>query len=1170
MSDRFRPITMAQLTSWIFRELETNDSIFGIPRSTFWTPKPDDPFRLRKYGELLDTPFGVAAGPHSQMAQNIVVAWLCGARFIELKTVQTLDELEIAKPCIDMEDEGYNCEWSQELKVHESYDEYLRAWVLIHALHHKLGFPGERPGIIFNLSVGYNLEGIKKPNVQWYLDKVADTSAEKGALVDEVARWYPEVRNVAIPDCMSDSMTLSTMHGCPPDEIESISRYLIDERNLHTSVKLNPTLLGPDGVRKILNEELGYEDVEVPDEAFGHDLKYVDAIPMLRRLGAAAMDKGVVFGVKLSNTLEVTNHRDVFPEGEKMMYLSGRPLAAITGNLAARLSDEFGGRLLMSYAGGADAFNMADLLAAGMKTVTVCTDILKSGGYLRMKQYMENTASAMAEVGAKDLDDFVVRRAAASDGFGDALPGLLDSVEAPVADKLVSDLGAGGGLWAAAKTHAEAAGETVFDLAGHLRAAAGLHNLRGHAVNMRKDHLLHKEHVDTAHSKTPRKLELFDCIEAPCVDECPVDQDVPQYMAAVREGRIDDAVAIARADSAIPAILGRICDRKCEDTCIRTHYDEPLAIREIKRFIMDRETTPAWPAKAAPRETRVGIIGAGPCGVTAANYLARAGYRCTIFEQFDKPGGMVSGTIPSYRLPQDSIDQDMRMLSFLGVEVRYGQTAGKDFMLSDLRKEGFEHIIIGTGAQLGKQLGFANEDAEGVIDAIGFLREVRDGGSPTLGDNVIVVGAGDVAMDAARTVFRLPGEHNLSLVYRRTISQMPADPEEVEGLLEEGIPVYELASPDSLVVKDGKLEQLICQKMELGPKAADGRRRPVPIEGEKLTFPCDMLLLAISQRSVIDFFDDGSPEITRWNSIACDPTTLETSLPNVYTGGDVAQDGPSSAVKASADGKIIAAAIRRKHEGPPARQNKAISDADIADLIERRGRRQLRTPVPQSPLEERRSFGEVILAYSEQDAIEEASRCLDCDTFCSLCVGVCPNLAFITYKARPIEARLPELVLSGGEVSREIGSTVHIDQGLQVLVLTDFCNECGNCATFCPTSGRPYVDKPRLYLDRTDFDAEANNAFMILDDGADGVIHGRFEGQTHELKIGDTLRYRTPSLDVGLDRQSLAVQDVQVRATNGDESRTPLVPAAYLLAVFEGVRGSLPWLPNGPDSARLD
>ena len=327
---------MEQLTDWVFTELEQKDSLFGIPSSAFFIPRPDHRYRIEKYGVELDTPFGVAAGPATQMAQNIIMSWLVGARFLELKTIQTLDELDVSKPCIDVEDEGYNVEWSQELKVYQSFDEYLRAWILIHALHHKFGWHGDRPGMIFNMSVGYNLEGMLKPNVQWFFDTMADASEYLPAYIDIVAGWYPEIAEIDIPSRLSDSITLSTMHGCPPDEIERISSYLLEERDLHTSVKLNPTLLGADRVRTIVNEDLGFDDIPVPDEAFGHDLMYVDAVPMLHSLRRVAASRGLTFGVKLTNTLEVDNWRDEF-ESDDMMYLSGRPLHAVTVNLASRI-----------------------------------------------------------------------------------------------------------------------------------------------------------------------------------------------------------------------------------------------------------------------------------------------------------------------------------------------------------------------------------------------------------------------------------------------------------------------------------------------------------------------------------------------------------------------------------------------------------------------------------------------------------------------------------------------------------------------------------------------------------------------------------------------------------------------------------------------------------------
>jgi putative selenate reductase len=273
MSDLFQPIPAGQLFEWVFSELESRDSIFGIPRRHFYVPRADAPYRTVAFGHPLETPFGPAAGPHTQMAQNIVAAWLCGARYFELKTVQTLDELDVAKPCIDMQDEGYNVEWSQELKVHQSVDEYLRAWVLIHALHQRLGFPGGAPGIVFNMSVGYDLAGIQQPNVQRFLDQMADCAEPKQAMIAEIAGHYPAIADLAVPNRISNNVTVSTMHGCPPDDIESICAYLLEDRGLHTLVKCNPTLLGDDRVRTILNDDLRFSDVVVPDQAFEHDLK---------------------------------------------------------------------------------------------------------------------------------------------------------------------------------------------------------------------------------------------------------------------------------------------------------------------------------------------------------------------------------------------------------------------------------------------------------------------------------------------------------------------------------------------------------------------------------------------------------------------------------------------------------------------------------------------------------------------------------------------------------------------------------------------------------------------------------------------------------------------------------------------------------------------------------
>jgi putative selenate reductase len=942
-------------------------------------PRDNERFATTVFGQRIGTPFGPAAGPHTQMAQNIVAAWLCGARYIELKTVQTLDELDVSKPCIDMEDEGYNVEWSQELKVHESLEEYARAWVLIHALHRKLGFPGDSPDVVFNLSVGYDLDGIRQPNMQWFLDEAQDAGTHIDKLIDRLERHYADAHNLQVPHRLSDNVTLSTMHGCPPEEIESISAYLMQERGLHTLVKCNPTLLGPDHLRGILYDDLGYTDVVVPDEAFAHDLRYEDAVPMLTNLRAVADGCGLEFGVKLSNTLEVENQRTVFDPAEKMMYLSGRPLHAITVNLASKLNDEFDGDLLMSFSAGANCFNTPDLLAGDMQTVTSCSDLLKTGGYLRMLQYVECLDEAITNADVATLAEF-----------------------------------------------RDASGWSIGDYARHVV----------------KDPMYAKSTFDTAHTKTPRPLEHFDCIAAPCVGECPISQQVPQYMRAVHDGNDARAVEVVRQDNPLPCVLGRVCDHLCEQTCVRNHLDEPVAIRDVKRYIAD------LPAPDVPRShegdgIKVAIVGAGPGGLAAARELAAAGCHVEIFEQHPRAGGMVGGAVPEYRLPWSVFERDLQPLEDLGVVFHFGKAAGTDFTLSDLRSDGFDKISILVGAQRSKMLGLDNEDSAGVIDALAFLRQARDEQTADIGTRIGVVGAGDTAMDCARVAKRL-SNGDVMLVYRRTVDQMPADREEIKHLLEEGIEVVELCKPQGLCVEDGNLRALNCRRMEYrGDRDASGRKVPHEVPDSDFEIPLDTLIFAISQSPILDFLDGEPIELNEQGYIVADPVTFEASLPGVYAGGDVANDGPASIVKAAAAGKAMAAHILGRHAATAASDE---VDVDVAELQGRKSRRQWRIPSPERPLEQRGGFEEVVLTFDQQRARAEAERCLDCDVFCGLCVSVCPNLALQTYEIDP--------AVSG------------LRQRYQVAVIADLCNECGNCTTFCPTSGRPYRDKPRIHVDR--------------------------------------------------------------------------------------------------------
>jgi putative selenate reductase len=397
------------LLNWILKEFEENQSIFGIHRSLFYMPKQDSPYAIDDlFGHYLATPIGPAAGPHTQLTQNIICAWLSGGRFIELKTVQIMDELEIPRPCIDMEDEGYNVEWSQELKL---ANEYIKAWALIHILRRLLGFEGKVPfGTIFNMSVGYDLAGVQSPPMTRFMDRMEDASGEIAEIQAILQEQFPQFADVEIPTRLTDNVTLSTMHGCPPDEIERIARYLLEERRLYTTTKLNPTLLSQEAVMRILHDDLGFREIHIPDAVFEHDLQYDRAVELVKALKQTAAERGLTFGIKLSNTLAMANRRGDLPGDE--MYMSGRALYPITINLFHKFAQEFNGDLNVSYSGGADALNVTTLLAAGARPVTAASDLLKPGGYSKFLQYLENLEAEMRDWGVASLDELAQNKLA--------------------------------------------------------------------------------------------------------------------------------------------------------------------------------------------------------------------------------------------------------------------------------------------------------------------------------------------------------------------------------------------------------------------------------------------------------------------------------------------------------------------------------------------------------------------------------------------------------------------------------------------------------------------------------------------------------------------------------------------------------------------------------------
>ncbi len=410
MSD-LAPYPLAALARRMLREFDARQSIFDLPRRKFVLGDSRLDLSVRFHGHTVATPFGPAAGPNTQLAQNIVLCWLAGGRVIELKTVQIQDRLTIPRPCIDMQTVGYNVEWSQELTLEQSLEEYVKASMLIRILEAS-GRLDMAPGFgrtVFDMSVGYDLAGIRSERVQAFIRGMLDATP----VIERLRRALPAelgaLRDLDFQTRLSDTLTLSTFHGCPPHEIEAMVEHLMREHGLSCVVKLNPTLLGATDARHLLHDKLGYSELRIPDDAFEKDASWEQATTIVDRLGGVAKSLGLHLGVKFSNTLIVENHRNFFPASEKFMYLSGPPLHVLAMQLVQRWRHAFGDRFPISFSAGIARANFADAVALGLVPVTACTDLLQAGGYWRGFGYFEELAQRMDALGATTIDEFIVR-----------------------------------------------------------------------------------------------------------------------------------------------------------------------------------------------------------------------------------------------------------------------------------------------------------------------------------------------------------------------------------------------------------------------------------------------------------------------------------------------------------------------------------------------------------------------------------------------------------------------------------------------------------------------------------------------------------------------------------------------------------------------------------------
>ena len=631
MSEVMTPMSFEQLVDWVLQEKKKRGTVFGQHHAY----RADGTHNRTMFGRTLETPIGPAAGPHTQMTQNIVAAYYAGSRFFELKTVQIMDGEELAacinRPCIKADDEGYNCEWSTELTVPQAMEEYIKAWFLLKVIAREFGL-GDMNGFQFNVSVGYDLAGIQSPKVDTFLNSMKhaeDTEIFKHckAYLLEHADWFEHVTTEdieQIPPEICNSVTLSTLHGCPPQEIERIAMYLLTEKGFHTFVKCNPTLLGYEFARKTM-DEMGYDYIQFGDFHFKDDLQYEDAVPMLTRLMNTAKERNLEFGVKITNTFPVDVKQNELPSEE--MYMSGKSLYPLSISLAAKLAKEFDGRLRISYSGGADYYNIERIVDAGIWPVTVATTLLKPGGYQRLTQ--------MAK--------------------------LLDKENAPFE-----------------KVDAESAGKLAEEAVKdphHVKAMKPLPS-----------------------RKMKKEVPLMDCFVAPCKEGCPIHQDITTYLQLVGEEKYEEAMEVITEKNPLPFITGTICAHNCMSKCTRNFYETPVHIREMKLKAAENGYEALLEKLPVPAVTKAGkaaVIGGGPAGMAAAYFLRKGGMEVTLFEAKESLGGVVRHVIPPFRISEDAIEKDAEILRKMQVDIHCNT---KLESLEELKKQGYTKIVLAVGA----------------------------------------------------------------------------------------------------------------------------------------------------------------------------------------------------------------------------------------------------------------------------------------------------------------------------------------------------------------------------------------------------------------------------------------------------------------------------------------
>lgn len=977
MVNIMNPLSLEELIYSIFTEYTRSGTIFDINNSYFY--KPLGRGRINFWGKSLDLPSGIAAGPHTQLAQNIIVSFLTGARFIELKTVQENDSIEVDKPCIYAVDEGYNVEWSSELKIEQAIEEYIKSFLIIILLKDILELKSinkEKPteiddGFIFVASIGYSYDGIRSEKVNKFIDEICG----KGRYVSKLAADLIDILNK--PFCrkisnklgrefpfqtiekiaresyqISNIFTLSTMHGTRPEEIESIIKYLFVEKKLNLLLKVNPTLLGYHKVKSILDSH-GFGYIKLSEESFAHDLILEKAFEIVERSLEKAKERRLNFGIKVSNTLATINHTNL--KGE-MSYLSGRAIFPVSLEVAEIFRKKFK-NLTISFSAGINQFNIKEVLKNGIYPVTIVTDILKPGGYYRL-YHISKRAEISIPLKYKKIN-------ASEISSGELYQKILSHPFFPLGKKVIKD-------------------------------------------------------------RTP----IFDCFIAPCVVSCPIHQDIPEYLRFLEKKDYKNAIKVIFSKNPLPFITATICTHFCMYNCTRNFYDKAVEIRAekliasknglkyLKKYIKDEKKN------IIKNNIKIAIIGGGPAGISCANFLARTGFDVTIFEKERKVGGIVSTIIPKFRIKKQTIEKDIELLKLLDVKFINKKIEN----ISELKNQGYQYIIVSIGSDKSKKLNF--EYCEGnVFDAIEFLKAYNENKKLHLGKQVVVIGGGNSAMDAARAAIRVDKVKYVTVVYRRTENELPADREEYENACKDGISFRMLRQPISY--KNGTLT---CEIMKLAEKGKDGRRTVVPSAKYEI-LKADSIIFAIGEDRDKDWFTINNIKIEDFEKLDKSSFMFHKEKEGIYFVGDCTS-GSASVVEAISDARVVTDKIL---------ENNNIKEDIFSNF---------------NQIDYLRTFDEksmVDRGKRKYPVKDDYVRCLSCNIYCGRCVDVCPNRA-----NRVIPYSNPDF-----------------KDNYQIIHLDYLCNECGNCETFCPYEGFPYKDKFTIFDSLKKFNHSENSGIFV-------------------------------------------------------------------------------------------